>query len=100
MKEFYEGNGFDEKKLKVKSKIASNKLEENLWEADKKEDGIGSETNVLIMKPFFEKANENKNLDEILELREAAEYLRVVEMKELIDCTIASVVYISIYHIL
>jgi hypothetical protein len=82
----------------VKSKIASNKLEENLWESDKKEDGIGSETNVNIMKPFFDKANETKNLDEILEMRDAAEYLRVVEMKELIDCTIASVVYNIIFN--
>ncbi len=50
------------------------------------------------MKPFFDKANETKNLDEILEMRDAAEYLRVVEMKELIDCTIASVVYNIIFN--
>ncbi len=45
------------------------------------------------MKPFYEHANENKDITELLDMRDAAELLRVSEMKDLIDCTIATVIW-------
>ena len=45
------------------------------------------------MKPFFDKCNETKSLEELVELREGADLLRVKELKDLIDCTIATVIY-------
>ena len=52
--------------MAVKKKISSNNLKENL---------IGA-VNYEIMKPIYEKANETKNLDELIELITCAEFLR------------------------
>lgn len=45
------------------------------------------------MKPIFDKCNETKNFEELIELREGADLLRVKELKDLIDCTFATLIY-------
>lgn len=83
MKDFYEKNEFNAEKMAIKKKISSSNLKENL---------IG-EVNYQIMKQIYDRANETKNLDELIELITCAEFLRTQELIDLIHCTFATLLF-------
>eukprot|EP00825_Cyclidium_porcatum_P047448 TRINITY_DN7719_c0_g1_i1.p1 TRINITY_DN7719_c0_g1~~TRINITY_DN7719_c0_g1_i1.p1 ORF type:complete len:218 (-),score=64.98 TRINITY_DN7719_c0_g1_i1:113-766(-) len=83
VKEFYEKNEFNKEKMQVKKNIASNNLQENL---------VGK-INYEIMKPYFTKAAETKNLEEIFDFIKCAEMFQAQEIIDLIKVTFQTIIF-------